>query len=594
MQETIEAVAVGIPESLRQMVEQQVERLSPEDQRMVEAASVVGVEFSAAVVATGLDMEIAAVEERCQRLVQRHQVLRLSGGEEWPDGTVTTRYSLLHALYQQVLYERVPIGRRAWLHQQVGQRLEVAYGAQTDDIAAELAVHFERGREYTRAVRYLERAARRALRRSAPLEAVQHLRTGLRVLGMLLTTPESTQQELALQTALGLALTMIKGHGAQEVEQAYARAHALCHQVGESPRLFPVLFGLWTFHTMRAEFRAAAELCGQLLGLAERVRDPGLLVEAHGTRGVTCLYLGEFAAARRHFEQSLALYDPQQHRSHALLYGQDPGAAAREYLALALWWLGYPDQAVRQSQAAIAYARELSHPFSLAFVLGLAGILHNCRREPQIAYELAAEVMVLANEYGLAHWLAQGVLVRSRALIQQRREKEGVEHTQQVLETWRSEGKALGRPTSLAVLAEAYGAMGQLKQGLNLLAEAVTTVNSSGERQWEAEVYRLKGELTLLQYGGQRAEGGVPSAHYSPPSTQAEAEACFLKAIEVARCQGAKSLELRVVLSLSRLWQQQGKKAAARQLLAEIYDWFTEGFDTADLQEAKSLLEVLT
>jgi tetratricopeptide (TPR) repeat protein len=288
---------------------------------------VAGEEFSAAAVAAGVGEEIGEVEERCEGLVRREQVLEARGTAEWPDGTVAARYGFAHALYQEVLYGRVPAGRRVRLHRQIGPQLEAAYGARAEEVAAELAVHFEQGREYERAVRYREQAARRARRRSASQEAIQHLRTALRLLEVLPDTPARTEQELALQTSLGLALTVTRGHAAQEVEQAYARARELCKQVGESPQLFPVLFGLWTFHLMRAEYRAASELCGQMLGLAERVQYAGLLLEAHGTRGVTSLYLGEFAVARAHLEQSVALYHPQQHRAHALLYGQDPRPA---------------------------------------------------------------------------------------------------------------------------------------------------------------------------------------------------------------------------------------------------------------------------
>jgi adenylate cyclase len=274
-------------------------------------------------------------------------------------------------------------------------------------------------------VQYLEQAARKALRRSAPQEATHHINAALRLLQTLPDTLERVQQEVTLQTSLGLALTTTKGHAAREVGQAYARAYDLCKRIGESPRLFSVLFGLWTFHLMRAEYRAASDLCGQLLGLAQRLQDSGLLVEAYATRGVTLLYLGEFVAARAHLEQSFVLYDPQQHQPHALLYGQDPRVAGQAYLALVLWFLGYPEQALQRSREAVVYARELAHPFSLAFALGLAGILYNCRREPQTYQERAEEVITLANRHGLSHWLAQGIIGRSRALIQQGQWKRG-------------------------------------------------------------------------------------------------------------------------------------------------------------------------
>lgn len=585
LQGAVEEAAGTVPPSLRRMIEQQLVGLSPSDQRVLEAASVVGEEFSAAIIAAVMREEVEEIEERCEGMVRQARILESRGTAEWPDGMVAARYGFVHALYQEVLYERVTAGRRVQLHRRIGQRLEAAYAAQAEMVAAELAIHFEQGREYERAAQYLEQAARKALRRSAPHEATHHFKAALRLLQTLPDSLERVQQELTLQTALGLALTMTKGHAAQEVEQAYARAYDLCKRMEESPRLFPVLFGLWTFHLMRAEYQAASDLCGQLLGLAQRVQDSGLLVEAYATRGVTLLYLGQFVAAREHLEQSLALYNPQQHQSHTLLYGQDPGVAVQAYLALALWFLGYPEQALQRSREAVAYARELAHPFSLAFVLGLAGILYNCRREPQAYYERAEEVIALSSKHGLSHWLAQGIIGRSRALIQQGQRKEGVEQIQQILDTWRKEGKALGRPTVLAVMAEAYGGMDQEAQGLDLLDEALAVARSSGEGWWEAEVHRIRGEL-LLNSSARRKAIRMQNI--------AQAEECFCQAITLAQQQRAKSLELRAVVSLCRLWKQQGKREEARRLLAEIYHWFTEGLDTKDLQEAKALLEELT
>jgi predicted ATPase len=491
------------------------------------------------------------------------------------------RYVFKHALIQEAAYHSLLKSRRQHYHRQIARVLEEQFPDTQETQPELLAHHYTEAGLIAQAIPYWQQAGRRAGQRSAHVEAISHLTKGLGLLQTLPQTPEHPQLELTLQMALGSALMATKGYAAREVEHAFARARELCAQIGDSPRLFPVLFGLWGFHLTRAEYRAAAELSAQLLGLAQRGHDPGLLVEAHGANGVSLLYLGEFLGARTHLEQSLALYDPQQHRAHAVLYGQDPAAAVRAYLAVVLWLLGYPEQALKRSQEVVRYARELGHPMSLAFALGLATILHTCRREPQAAQERAEEVIALAREQGLQFWLAQGVFGRGRALIAQGRRTEGVEQIRQILEAWRSEGKALGRPTTLAAMAEAYGELGRGEQGLTLLTEALNMGSSSGERWWEAELYRLKGELAL-QPSGQSRESGVK-----------EAEGCFHKAIEIAQQQGAKSWELRAVMSLSRLWQQQGKQHEAHQILAELYGWFTEGFDTKDLQEAKALLEEL-
>jgi len=388
-----------------------------------------------------------------------------------------------------------------------------------------------------------------------------------------------------LQIALGVPLVATKGPAAPEVETVYVRARALCQQVGETPQLFPVLRGLWWVYHGRAEVQTAHELGEQLLRLAQRGHDAALLLEAHNALGASLYALGEFASAREHSEQSLALYDAQQHHSLGFLYGLDPGVVCLSRLAVILWPLGYPDQAPQRSHEALTLAQELSHPSSLALALASAGIVHQYRRESQATQEQAEATMTLSDEQGFAFPLALGTMMRGRALVEQGRREEGIAQMRQGLVAWQATGAKLGRPTTLAMLAEAYGKGGQAEEGLTLLAEALAAVQETGERFREAELYRLKGELTLQKFQVQDSPG---SCVRGPES---EAEKCFLKAIEVARRQQAKSLELRAVMSLSRLWQQQGKKDEARKPLAEIYSWFTEGFDTADLKEAKALLE---
>jgi predicted ATPase len=497
LQSTVEDVASTVPPSLHQLIEQQLEQLSRHDQQLLEAASIAGEEFSAAAVAAAVAEHLGNVEDQCEDLVRRAQVLKAQGTAVWPDGTVATRYGFAHALYTQVLYERVAAGRRVRLHQRIGQQLEAAYGAQADEVSVELAVHFERGREYERAVRYLEQAARKALRRSASQEAIQHLRTALRLLETLPETSERVQRELGLQTLLAPALMAARGYSAPEVAQVYARVRTLCQQIEESPQLFPVLGGVAGFHIVRAEYRTAHEISEQLLRMAQRAQDPGLLVEAHAFMGVVLFYLGEFVSARAQFEQSMALYEPRQHRTHAVQYGQDPWVVCRSFLSWTLVLLGYPDQALQQNREAIAYAQELNHPLSLAFALNLVAIVHNMRREPQAVQERAEAVIALAREQGLPYWLAQGTISRGQSLMENGQLEEGLAQIQQVAQAFRREGRALGRPAQLAILAAAYGRTGQAELGLQALAEAQAAASSGGERYWEAEMHRLRGELLL-------------------------------------------------------------------------------------------------
>ncbi len=594
LQATPEDMTAGIPDSLRQLIEKQLERLTLEEQRVLEVASVAGAEFSALAVAVGGEENIEQIEARCEGLVRRKQFLQASGTETGPDGTLTGRYSFSHALYQSVLYERVAAIRRIRLHRRIGERLEEVYGTRAGEIAAELAVHFEQGQDSRRAIQYLQQAAQNAQQRSAHREAIQHLTKALELLKTLPDTPERAQQELTLQVALGLSLTATTSWAAPEVERAYARAQELCHQVGETPQLSPTLRGLFAFYFTRAEYTMARELGERLLSLAQSGQSSAFLLEAHHALGETLSHLGEFAAARVHLEQGIALHDPQAHRSlSAATYGFDLRASCLTFLSLVFWFLGYPDQALKRVHEAIALAQELSHPFSLALALDFAARLCLLCGESQAAQEWAEAAVALCTEQGFPFWLAWGTIVRGRALAEQGQTEGVLAQIQQGLAVWRATGAEELRPYFLALLAEAYGKVGQVGEGLTAVAEALAIVDRTGERFYEAELYRLKGQLTLQsrQVEDKSKTSQDKSGVRSPES---EAEVCFHKAIDIARKQGAKSLELRAVVSLARLWQQQGKKKKARQLLAEIYGWFTEGFDTADLREARKLLDELS
>jgi predicted ATPase len=427
------------------------------------------------------------------------------------------------------------------------------------------------------AIPYWQQAGQRAIERSAHVEALAHLTKGLDVLTTLPVTPEHTRQELDLQTDLGLALMAAKGYAAPEVERAYARARELCGQVGESPQLFPVLWGLFAFYHVRAELRTARELGEQFLSLAQRVHDPALLLQAHRMLGATVFYLGELAAAQAHVEQGIALHVPHQYRAHAFRVGQDLEVACLSIAALALWLRGYPDQARKRSHEALTLAQERAHLHSLAYALNFAALLHTFRQEGEAAQARAEAAMTLSTKQGFPFWLARGMILRGWALARLEPREEGIAQMRQGLAAYRVTGAELGRSHFLALLAEGHRKVGQRAEGLSLLAEALAAMDKTGERFWEAELHRLKGELLLQKV--------VPDEH--------QAEACFHQALDVARRQQARSLELRAATSLSRLWQHQGQRAAAHQLLAQVYGWFTEGFDTADLQEAKALLDEL-
>jgi predicted ATPase len=440
-----------------------------------------------------------------------------------------------------------------------------------------VAQHYTAAGCAEQAVHYWQRAGQHASDRSAHVEAISHFTTGIELLKTLPETPAHTQHALTLYIALGAALQITKGHAAPEVEHAYTQARAVCQQVGETPELVPVLLGLWRYYNTRPQLHTARELGETLLRLAQQAHDPALAVVAHYALGSTWLWLGAFPAARQHLEEGIALYTPDQRRSPAFRMGQDPGVACRGHAALTLWVLGYPDQALARLHNALALAHELSHPYSLAWARCWAAIVSQLRRDVPAVQEHAEAAFTLAIEQGFPLWAAYGTSLRGWALAMQGRGAEGLTQVRQGIAAGRATGAMLRIPYFSALLAEVSDQLGHPEDGLQALAEAHTLMEQYEDRWWEAEVCRLRGVLLLRQ----------------PGTPQAEAETWLRRALDVARRQEAKSLELRAAMSLGRLWQQ-SKQVEAQQLLAPVYGWFTEGFDTADLQEAKALLEALT
>ena len=489
------------------------------------------------------------------------------------------RYAFIHALYQQVLYARVSIGDRVGLHLRTGERLERGYGQRASEIAGELATHFEHGRDFERAARYRSQAGEHALRQHAYREAADHAARALTTLRALPESPERAQQELALQVLLGAALSPTQGYATPEVARTYARARELCEQVGDTAQLFSVLLGLGRFYVVRAEFQTARDIAAQLLTMAEATRDTAPLLAAHNVLGVVSYYAGDFEAALAHLERGIALYDPEVHgpnRSSAFRLGQDPGVSCTTHSALSLWMLGYPARAAARMQEAFALARSLDHPFSVAYACHFAAGLHQWRRDRQAVQDVETEALALDTEHGFGLFLTAGAIQRGWLLAEAGRQEEGLAQMRDGLARHRDIGAEVLAPAFLAMVAEVHEKLGRLAESLSIVSEALVAGQRSGQHYWEGELHRLRGALTL------RA-GGSPD----------DAESCFLQAMAVARSQKARSLELRAATSLSRLWAGRGKVREAHALLSGVYNWFTEGFDTADLIDAKSLLEEL-
>jgi predicted ATPase len=560
------------------MIERKIAQLGEEDRRLLVAASVQGYEFEAAVVAKALVLDAEEVEDQLERLECVHAFIRLVREHEFPDRTLTLRYRFVHVLYQNALYASLRPTRRAAVSASVAQALVGYYGEKSAAVAAELALLWEAARDFARAADCVLQAVQNATRLFANQEAVVLASRGLKLLEALPDTPERARQELALQIAMGPPLIATMGWAAPEVERAYTRAQALCQQVGETPQLFPALWGLWFFYIGRADRQTARNLGERLLSLAKRAQDPALLLQAHHALGPTYFLAGDWVTARAHLEQGIALYDPQRHRSHAFLYGgHDPGVCCMGNAAWCLWMMGYPEQALRRSQESLTLARELAHPTTQAHALVTVGMLHQFRRDQPETQKLSEALTRLSAEQGLPTYFAGGSLLHGWALAEGGRGDEGIAQIRQGLAD-SAAGALYWRPYFGVLLADAYGKGGKPEEGLDVLAKVLRRVSETGMGFYEPEMHRVKGELLLAR----------------APEDSTDAEACFRQAIASARGQGARSLELRAVLSLSRLYWQQGKKEEARPILAELYGWFTEGFDTADLREAKALLQFVS
>jgi class 3 adenylate cyclase/predicted ATPase len=486
-------------------------------------------------------------------------------------------YTFKHALIQDAAYECLLRSTRQQYHQRIAQVLEAQFIEVAQAQPELLAHHYTEAGLIEQAVGYWQKAGQSAVQRSAHVEAISHLTKGLEFLKTLPETSERTQREVDIHIALAASLSATKGHAAPEVGQTYRRAQHLCAHLADPSQLFAVLRGLWHYSNVRAELQMAHERGEQLLILAQQECDASMLCSAHRALGSTLLSLGVVAEAQTHFAQGIAFYDPQQHRASAFRYGEDAGVICHSYTAWTLWALGYADQGRTQMDEAVTVAQHVAHPNSLSFALVSAAMFHQYRREACGTQERVEAAISLAKAQGSAPWMAHGAILRGWALAHQGQAQEGIEQLQQGVIAYSATGAELFRPYWLALLAEAQGTLGEPETGLTVLMEALTVVDKTGVRWYESELYRLQGALLLQQNS----------------DNQADAETCFTQAITIAQNQQAKSWELRASTSLARLWQQQGKRQEAHDLLAPVYGWFTEGFDTADLQDAKALLEAL-
>ncbi|MGI8550040.1 MAG: ATP-binding protein [Dehalococcoidia bacterium] len=563
---------LAIPSTLRDSLMARLDRLA-NVKEVAQLGAVLGRSFSYELLQAVSTLEEGALQAALVQLAEAGLIYQRGVP---PQAT----YLFKHALIQDAAYQSLLRSRRQQLHERSAQVLLDRFPELVGLQPELLAHHYTEAGVTEEAVAWWQRAGERALQRTATKEAISHFTRALDLLPALPDGPEQMRlerkkKELALLTLLGPALMITEGFVAARTGEAYWRSYQLSQELGDPRLTFTATAGLWQMRLILADYEGAVELGEQLLEIAQASGDPELLTDAHCAIGEPLYNMGRLDPALRHFDRC----QPGRDVTHALRYGHDPGAFATAFAAITLWLLGFPELAQERANQAVTAARTLGHPPTLTGVLAFSTWLHGpCLREPEAAQRVADECLALASEHGLHHWTVYGNIVLGWSVVQSGNGAEGLAGLRDALATQQQRGSKIDRPFFLTVFANTCIGLELTTEGLGALAEAEALARETGDRTWEAELHRLNGELLLLQ-----------SAEH-----QTEAEVCFRQAIEVARGQAAKSLELRAATSLARLWQQQGRREEARRVLAEIYGWFTEGFDTADLQEARALLAVLT
>ena len=558
-----------IPPTVQAILAARIDRLPAADKDLLQTLAVVGRDFPLRLIAN------VVAEKSEEELARMLADLQLGEFIYEQPAVGDIEYTFKHALTQEVAYGSVLGERRALLHERIGAAIEANFAQSIDDHLGELAHHYGRSANRIKAIEYFERAARKALQRSAFSEAIDDATRGLALVSNGSTDPINLQRELELRSTLGDALSATRGYADQQVQATLERARALCVEAGDSARLFTVLIGLRWFFTFRLELSAARDIAQQLVALAQRLGDPSMLAEARFALGHTLFLLGEFSAAREPLEQQLKATEVSH--AHPSYLAGDPGAMVLAIASWVFWCLGYPELACQRGDEALAVARSISQPYTLTLVSIMVSQLHKLLRDGAGACNTAQEAVEIATKSGFALQLAQATIHRGAALLELGQVDEGVSELKRGIDAVESTG-AIARSMYLALLGDGYSKWGRVHEGVACIATALARSANSGEHSFDAELYRLRGELLLA----------------SSPSASSEAQQSLRSAIDLAQKQCAKSWELRATMSLARLLAEQGNRDEARTILAEIYNWYTEGFDTAGLKDAKALLDELS
>ena len=562
--------ALAIPASLQDSLMARLDRLAPVKE-VAQLAAALGRTFTHQLLAAVSPLDDKELEDALSQLVQAELIYRRGLP---PDVT----YEFKHTLVQDAAYQSLLKSKRQRYHQKIARALEEQVATTAETEPEVLAYHYTEAGLAEQAIPLWHRAGQRAAERSADVEAIGHITRALNLIEGLPDTPDRAAQELALRITLGSALMSTKGSGSEEVIQTYLRARGLCDRAGQPEQHFAVLWGLWFCRHTGRQYESAQQMADELIALGQQLPDSTFLLQGHHAGWSTRGQSGDFTKALDHIEQGLAIYDIDRHRASAYVYaGHDAGVCAWTDGAVIAWLVGYPDRAVAHAQKGLTLADTLSHPYSSAAAQCYAAILHQFRGEPSAVAGQAEQLVAYCEEKQLPIWLMNATVLLGWALAALGQTEKGIEMMQAAIDERRAKNLWRRQGYYLAIFAEMLGRVAEVERGLDAISEALRLMDQAYDQRWEAMIHGVHGELLAQS-----------TKNYS------RAEACFQKSLEIAQRQNAKSLELRAAVSLGRLWRNQGKQAEARDLLAPVYGWFTEGFDTADLKEAKALTEELS
>jgi len=558
--------AARVPETLHDALMERVDRV-PNGRRLAQIAAVIGREFSYDLLNVASRAGEADLRSALSQLEEADIVYRTGVSP-------SVRFAFKHVLLRDVVYNSLLRGKRQEIHADIASVLEKHFREVVENRPEILAYHYGQAGNNPLAIRCWRESGRRALANSANVEAIGHFRNALQLLRALPETPQRNKEEIEIQLALGIPLIAVKGYAAAETREAFSRARSLCLELDTPPEYFQALFGLWGHSWMGGKNDEALAMADEFLTKSREISDSILLMVAHRVMGSTLLTIGEFQESRQHFEQSIALSKTEAKQSVYRLYMVEPQVASLLLLSWDLWFLGYPDQALARVSEALALAKNLAQPYSIAFAHYMTSVVHLLRGDPARALENAEQSLEMSREQRFSLYALLSTISRGRALAELGRFQEGASEIQNGIAEGRRTGVGFMLPMMQSWLAEAHAQSGDNNMAASIIEQTLGDISDATGRSWEPELHRLRAEILLAR----------------DPSKTAEAESYLRNAIELARRQNSKSLELRAATSMAKLWQQQKRIDQARDLLEPLCSWFAEGTATLDLRRARDLL----